>query len=36
MNFGNVFNKRLIYILNSADYIFRLNLKVILVRTNSC
>ena len=30
------FYKRLIYILNGADYICRLHLKVILVRTNSC
>ena len=36
MNFGNVFYKRFIYILNGADYICGVHLKVILVRTNSC
>ena len=36
LNFGNVFYKILIYILNGTDYIYRFHLKVILVRTNSC
>ena len=35
LNFGNVFYKILIYILNGSDYIYRFYLKVILVRTNS-